>query len=953
MKNLIFIIVLVFNILNFAITQDSLAFKTDKELTRYIYSNSNLNEITTGYFLDYISDFNDSTISNYLSTNTFINSNGEDYYHIARIIENSDINENFKTDSVLFPIYTNFYSTNYKNDLNVPIMAFDLIMNQLNNEKRNELNNWTSVQPYNALSNIDLIEKKIQFVAILLDSLMYSKDKVFLYFDNNTIKTDNEIEKIEILVSKNKYSLYPNERLALDFLENGNNQLIITLYYTNGNTFTNIQNVKYFDYDEFRNSTKSEITDLQNWVDFIGTSQYFNSDNETQHYIEYSILYGCNRNQIKKPFILLAGWGTNTPDYSINSYYAWPSSISKLIGQSNELEGFIQDLYDKGFDVIFARFLPPNASIKKNVREFKNFIHYINDIKEGHEENIICGYSAGALCTKLTLLEMEHDHMNYNSPHPHTKLFVSFDGENKGANIPLGLQHLVDYLWRYEYNNTALETGKGMYALYFILNAPLTAELLHYFYTETGSGDYPGQAHHPIRTMYLNYQSSKNHIKNTHNLDYPSFSRNISISNGASNNDYYLEPAIYPFPPNDGYTFLNQMNLRRKWRASFLAGGDYEVFYFKKKRAFGPWYVEYGAKTRDPLIIDNSPGGMIFLQENPLVGAVKIFRWAVWGWVDEALPRPIFSFTPTLFTHDIRNYSYPASSHLIYNTRENHLNYDNIGDLQMEDDENNKFSSIGYPHLYYPLNHYTITPFDALWTNNYNTVHLTSGVNSFEFDSDYFYSERWSESRGQIKNFIMDETDHWTLYLQNRNIGENTNGSVYYADFEADDDVFIGDSVTQRTDFKGFSVKSNAVVNVQAGNTIHFVDEIELIGSFHAFNGIVECEIDGFSGMAIKDKNLLEKIDPKKVNTSGSNIYNVQTQINLFPNPNTNEFQIEIKNIDKSEIFEFQVYDNFGKLMVSDKAYNGCKIKHSLQKGLYIIKINSQYSCISQKLFIE
>src|SRR5690554_7232012 len=141
---------------------------------------------------------------------------------------------------------------------------------------------------------------------------------------------------------------------------------------------------------------------------------------------------------------MVAGWGPFTDQPIINNAQGWPSSLIDFYWSINQ-NGYIDSLVGVGYDVILAKFYPPNVNVLKNVSALQHLITLVNEEKfsnGSYHENIVAGYSAGAMCVRLTLELMEWEHMQDPIyPHHHSKLFISFDGEHAGANIPLGIQH--------------------------------------------------------------------------------------------------------------------------------------------------------------------------------------------------------------------------------------------------------------------------------------------------------------------------------------------------------------------------------------------------------------------------------------------------------------------------------------------------------------------------------
>ena len=91
-----------------------------------------------------------------------------------------------------------------------------------------------------------------------------------------------------------------------------------------------------------------------------------------------------------------------------------------------------------GYDFVTLIFRNNHDAIENNAQVLKRLINKINTDKRGHFENIIIGESMGGLVTRVALAQMEADNIDHE-----TGLYISLDAPHKGANIPLGLQHLA------------------------------------------------------------------------------------------------------------------------------------------------------------------------------------------------------------------------------------------------------------------------------------------------------------------------------------------------------------------------------------------------------------------------------------------------------------------------------------------------------------------------------
>ncbi|MFD0862695.1 T9SS type A sorting domain-containing protein [Sungkyunkwania multivorans] len=79
--------------------------------------------------------------------------------------------------------------------------------------------------------------------------------------------------------------------------------------------------------------------------------------------------------------------------------------------------------------------------MERNAMIFIELLNTINAQKVGTEENVIIGPSMGGLISRYALNYMENMTMDHDS-----RLWLSFDAPHLGSNLPIGFQHLFNYL---------------------------------------------------------------------------------------------------------------------------------------------------------------------------------------------------------------------------------------------------------------------------------------------------------------------------------------------------------------------------------------------------------------------------------------------------------------------------------------------------------------------------
>lgn len=154
--------------------------------------------------------------------------------------------------------------------------------------------------------------------------------------------------------------------------------------------------------------------------------------------IEYAVYYKTNGNsadlnKLTRPFVVLEGFDP------INNM-----EFSEIYEQLNDEAGFLQVLRSDGYDVVIVNLKKNRQSIIYNAQNFKDVIEYINSTLEFNQSLHrikLCGISMGGLISRLALAEMEKDGYDHR-----VELFISYDSPHKGANVPLALQAMSDFL---------------------------------------------------------------------------------------------------------------------------------------------------------------------------------------------------------------------------------------------------------------------------------------------------------------------------------------------------------------------------------------------------------------------------------------------------------------------------------------------------------------------------
>ncbi|MBX2984833.1 MAG: T9SS type A sorting domain-containing protein [Bacteroidia bacterium] len=227
--------------------------------------------------------------------------------------------------------------------------------------------------------------------------------------------------------------------------------------------------------------------------------------------------YGTKHTCLTKPLIIVEGIDFGTKEHPTgcrNGKCGEIGLVDILNGDKNyekypEFENgplLIATLEAAGYDIIYLDFEDGATYMEDNAMVLVKLIQHINQWKCSNEEILVAGVSMGGQVAKYALSYMEHNNM------PHcVRTYVSFDSPHKGANVPLGFQHLAKFFKGLQ--SEAKHNYKNK------LQRPATRQLLlNHCDRENGSAD-------NLRTEFM---QRLNDVGN-----YPTLCRNIAIANGS------------------------------------------------------------------------------------------------------------------------------------------------------------------------------------------------------------------------------------------------------------------------------------------------------------------------------------------------------------------------------------------------------------------------------------
>ena len=369
-----------------------------------------------------------------------------------------------------------------------------------------------------------------------LTSKSKSRTVTFVLNDDLIFNTTNRnIVSISFMdASSNSYkTITKNIPFSITFQENGKQTILCKIVLKDGETINESFTI---DINSNANASLNRSTNDNLQPDAITSItatipyQGFGESSPFFGVGEYDIFLDTVDGVLDKPIFLVDGFD---PGDSRN--------IQALYSQLNYGAG--QNLADtlraEGFDIVllnFPTYTRPNSTtvvdggvdfIQRNAFILVTLINQINAQKVGNQKNVVIGPSMGGLISRYALRYMEMNNLNHD-----TRLFISFDSPHQGANVPIGFQHLFNYLAFGPVGNVAVQP-----VVNGLIKSPAARQMLidHMEgHLQTGSAfEFNTDTNSLLPTGAPNYRTAFQNELNS--MGFPVNTRNISISNGASN----------------------------------------------------------------------------------------------------------------------------------------------------------------------------------------------------------------------------------------------------------------------------------------------------------------------------------------------------------------------------------------------------------------------------------
>lgn len=412
--------------------------------------------------------------------------------------------------------------------------------------------------------------------------------------------------------SKNWKTIVQNQAFQITFTKNGSQIIHFRMTLSTGEI---VEQSIAIDVDcpTLTSSNKNSSVQSPNAINTITATIPYQGYGETQGFLgqgEYEIFPDTVDGILDKPIFLLDGFdpgdARNIPGiYSLLNYGTTGQNLGDIVRA-------------QGYDLVILNFPTYTRTgtstvvdggvdyIQRNAMILVELINQINAQKVGTAQNVVIGPSMGGLISRYALRYMEQNSLNHD-----TRLYISFDSPHLGANVPIGFQHLFNYMGFGPVGDVTMQAlVNGM------LKSPAAREMLiDHFEGHLQSGSVtefvttPAAALQPVGCP--NYRTAFQTELNT--MGFPATTRNVSIANGAGNGTMTGTPGMVVM----NHTFNISSSQRAIINLNFtpsIAQNTIEVSHFKGQQYFIFWITAYEslAKSKAPSYtdgLDSAPGG--------------------------------------------------------------------------------------------------------------------------------------------------------------------------------------------------------------------------------------------------------------------------------------------------------------------------------------------------------
>ena len=385
-----------------------------------------------------------------------------------------------------------------------------------------------------------------------------------VYFDFNEKFFISNVQPIKYLMvdfgdGAGQKQVLPGQKILVNYKTDGEKTVKLTAYYADGQKHSASFKVKILN----PKVTPDETWDVTADIPYQGKYGH----------VEVGIFYGAGHSTLVRPVVIVDGFD---PENSRGI-----AEIYELANQQNMFD----DLLEKGYDAVVVNNLAGADYIQRNAFAFVKVIQMVNERMQqaGTYDNqiIVIGPSMGGLITRYGLRYMEQHRIWHN-----VKVWISFDSPQRGANVPLGLQHWVRF---FADEGDSEDAQRALDAL----NSPAAQQMLIYHYTSTYTGEFPNPAYRDFYTEI-------------NRMGFPEKLRRVAIINGSGYGNGQ------PYGPGDQLIYYHYNSflvdiVGDVWAVPDVDGTN--TIFHGIIDILGPWYNEETIIYSYTLPLDGAPGG--------------------------------------------------------------------------------------------------------------------------------------------------------------------------------------------------------------------------------------------------------------------------------------------------------------------------------------------------------
>ena len=263
---------------------------------------------------------------------------------------------------------------------------------------------------------------------------------------------------------------------------------------------------------------------------------------DTAYFYFADVGSSCTANVLHKPIVFIDGID---PTNSRGVKQIFEDYINKLVTRNGNTQTFFGDyMLNQGYDFVILDYKHGNDLMERNALTLVSLLERLYQTYGStfQQDITLIGPSMGSEVAQYALAYMEHN----NIPH-HVKTYISFDGPQQGANIPIGLQDMIEYLTKRgllsKLNATKSIIRNGLY------NGLAARQLIAHHTSVNTLFPTPD----PLRTKFLNNLQAVG--------GYPTLCRKVAIINGVSNG------VINPGHATNNESMVHIINQRKGWKS--------------------------------------------------------------------------------------------------------------------------------------------------------------------------------------------------------------------------------------------------------------------------------------------------------------------------------------------------------------------------------------------------